>query len=47
MASMTIRNLDEKLKALDSSDATKITYLSPVISGFRAGISASWNSTGT
>jgi len=27
------------LKALDSSDATKITYLSPVIAGFRAGIS--------
>ncbi|MBV8165213.1 MAG: porin, partial [Alphaproteobacteria bacterium] len=27
------------VKALDSSDATKLTYLSPVISGFRAGIS--------
>jgi len=27
------------VKALDSNDATKITYLSPVISGFRAGIS--------
>jgi hypothetical protein len=27
------------LKALDSGDSTKITYLSPVISGFRAGIS--------
>ncbi len=27
------------VRALDSSDATKITYLSPVISGFRAGIS--------
>jgi hypothetical protein len=27
------------VKALDSNDSTKITYLSPVISGFRAGIS--------
>jgi hypothetical protein len=27
------------VRALDSSDASKITYLSPVISGFRAGIS--------
>jgi hypothetical protein len=27
------------IKALDSNDATKITYLTPVISGFRAGIS--------
>jgi len=27
------------VRALDSSDATKITYLSPVISGFRAGVS--------
>jgi outer membrane protein OmpU len=27
------------IRAIDSSDATKITYLSPVISGFRAGIS--------
>src|SRR5262249_3631426 len=27
------------VKALDSNDSTKITYLSPVISGFRAGVS--------
>jgi len=27
------------VRALDSNDATKITYLSPVIAGFRAGIS--------
>jgi len=27
------------IKALDSSDSTKITYLTPVISGFRAGVS--------
>ncbi|HUA55443.1 MAG TPA: porin, partial [Candidatus Sulfotelmatobacter sp.] len=27
------------VKALDSNDTTKITYLSPVISGFRAGVS--------